>query len=116
VRQGCAVALGFIPDGDAGEEELLVLAEHGSEHDSSLVHQIRSAILERTGVRAHTVCVLAPGTLPRTSSGKLRRAEALRQFVAGELAAPRPVSPLRIAGAVARSTWAFARLRVTGAG
>ena len=112
VRQGCAVALGFQPDGGA-EEELLILAERASaDRDPALVGHIRAAILERTGVRAHTICVLAPGTLPRTSSGKLRRAEALRQFIAGELAAPRPVSRLRIAGAVARSAWAFAKLRV----
>ncbi|MDB4967273.1 MAG: AMP-binding protein [Myxococcales bacterium] len=112
VRQGCAVALGFQPDG-GGEEELLILAELGSEErDPTLGGRIRTAILERTGVRAHTVCLLAAGTLPRTSSGKLRRAEALRLFTAGELAAPRPVSRLRIAGAVARSAWAFAKLRV----
>jgi hypothetical protein len=61
------------------------------------------------------VQVLAPGTLPRTTSGKLRRAEALRQFVAGELTAPRVVSPLRLARAMARSTLAFARLRMENA-
>jgi acyl-CoA synthetase (AMP-forming)/AMP-acid ligase II len=115
VRQGCAVALGFQPDGGA-EEELLILAERASTGlDRTLVGRIRAAILERTGVRAHTICVLAPGTLPRTSSGKLRRAEALRQFTAGELAAPRPVSRLRIASAVARSAWEFAKLRVARA-
>jgi acyl-CoA synthetase (AMP-forming)/AMP-acid ligase II len=114
-RQGCAVALGFIPDGQ-GEEELLVLAEYaGKSAPGGLSEAIRTAILERTGVRAHTVCVLAPGTLPRTTSGKLRRAEALRQFIAGELAPPRPVSPLRLARAMVRSTLAFARLRVSGA-
>ncbi len=112
VRQGCAVALGFLPEG-GGEEQLLVLAELGSQsHDPSLVGRIRAAILEGTGVRAHTIRLLSPGTLPRTSSGKLRRAEALRQFVAGELAAPRPISRLRIAGAMARSALAFARLKV----
>jgi hypothetical protein len=32
------------------------------------------------------VAVVPPGTLPLTSSGKLRRGEALRRFLAGELA------------------------------
>jgi hypothetical protein len=105
------VALGFLPE-SGGEEELLILAEQTGASDPSLVGRIRAAILERTGVRAHTICLLPPGTLPRTSSGKLRRAEALRQFVAGELAAPRPISRLRIAGAMARSALAFARLKV----
>ena len=110
VRQGCAVALGFQPD-DGGEEELLILAERAAQYDPSLEEEIRAAILKRTGVRAHTVRILQPGTLPRTSSGKLRRAEALRQFVAGELSAPRAVSRLRLAGAMARSTLAFAKSR-----
>ena len=114
VRHGCAVAVGFIPgEGDARNadtEELLILAERAAMPSSplvlslSLTHEIRTAILARTGVRAHTVCVLAQGTLPRTTSGKLRRAEALRRFQAGELSAPRTVSKQRVAGAVFRST------------
>jgi acyl-CoA synthetase (AMP-forming)/AMP-acid ligase II len=113
VRQGCAVALGFMPAG-GGEEELLVLVET-SASDPTLANRVRTAILQRTGVRAHTVELLAPGTLPRTTSGKLRRAEALRRFVAGELSPPRKVSPLGLASAMARSTLAFARLRMTRA-
>ncbi|MBC7541157.1 MAG: fatty acyl-AMP ligase [Candidatus Sericytochromatia bacterium] len=116
VRQGCTVALGFIPQGSDGDEQLLILAEYaGKQAEPSLEGEIRSAILLRTGVRAHTVCVLAPGTLPRTTSGKLRRAEALRQYVTGTLTPPRPVSPWRLAGAMARSFFAFARLRVSDA-
>jgi fatty-acyl-CoA synthase len=113
VRPGCAVALGFVPlDADARSadgEALLILAERAgtspgeSPASISLPNEIRAAILERTGVRAHTVCVLAQGTLPRTTSGKLRRAEALRRFLAGELAAPRNVSKLRVGQGVARS-------------
>jgi fatty-acyl-CoA synthase len=117
VRHGCAVALGFLPDG--GEEQLLVLAEQGGDAAlpaGALEDRIRDAILERTGIRAHTVRILMPGTLPRTSSGKLRRAEALRQFTAGELVAPRRVSPSRLAAAIARSTLAFVGLRFRTAG
>jgi hypothetical protein len=58
--------------------------------------------------------VLEPGTLPRTSSGKLRRGETLRLHKAGELVPPAPVNALRLAGAVARSQLAFARLRRDG--
>jgi hypothetical protein len=66
-------------------------------------------VLERTGVRPHTVRLLAPGTLPRTSSGKLRRGEALRAFRAGTLAAPRKVTPWLLLGAMARSRWSLTR-------
>ncbi len=113
VRHGCAVALGFLPDG--GEEQLLILAERAGGSvvaAAALADRIRDAILARTGVRAHTVRVLAPGTLPRTSSGKLRRAEALRQFTAGELRAPARVTASRLVAAIARSTLAFVGLRL----
>ena len=117
VRPGCAVALGFMPtDGDA--EALLVLAERarGADpaEDVAIAAAVRRAVLERTGVAPHTVRVLAPGTLPRTSSGKLRRPEALRRFVAGTLAPPRSAGALRVAWEAARSRLAFARARRKG--
>ncbi len=74
---------------------------------------VRRAILEQTGIAPHTVALLAPGTLPRTSSGKLRRGEALRRWLAGELAPPAPVTALSLARALARSTLAYARARLS---
>jgi len=108
IRPGCAVALGFDPDGDG--EELLILAERAGqpEDDATVAEAARQAVLERTGVRPHTVSLLAPGTLPRTSSGKMRRGEALRRYLAGELAPPRKVTALGVARAVARSSLAYA--------
>ncbi len=71
--------------------------------------QIRSLVTERTGVRPHAVHLLAPGTLPRTSSGKLRRGEALRQLQAGELRPPDRVTLVHVAKETARSL--LARMR-----
>ena len=84
LRAGCSVAVGFVPVGADGEE-LAILAEHepGAVPAAELSEAIRAAVLERTGVRAHTVLVLSPGTLPRTSSGKLRRGEARRRLGGG---------------------------------
>jgi acyl-CoA synthetase (AMP-forming)/AMP-acid ligase II len=113
LRPGCAVALGFEPPGGAGEA-LLVLAERSrgaAGPDEILEDAARRAILDRTGVAPHTIRLLAPGTLPRTSSGKLRRREALRRFVAGTLDAPRPVTGLRIALEAARSQLGYLRAR-----
>ena len=115
VRAGCAVALGFVPDGEDGEQ-LLVLAERArasgpDDDDERMIDAIRRAILARTGIRPHTVRLLAPGTIPRTSSGKLRRGEALRRFLAGELDPPAKVSRLRILLEVLRSAVAFGRFR-----
>ncbi len=109
VRAGCAVALGFTPPGAEGEQ-LLILAEKARAPVLDLAERIRKAILDATGIRAHAVVVLDPGTLPRTSSGKLRRGEALRRFLAGELKPPHPVNPIRMARHLFRSAVAFAKM------
>jgi acyl-CoA synthetase (AMP-forming)/AMP-acid ligase II len=116
VRPGCAVAAGFAPDG-AGGEALLLLVERrkrAAEPDHAIEVAVRSAVLERTGIAPHTIRVLEPGTLPRTSSGKLRRAEAARRFAAGELSPPARANALTLAVHVARSQLAYARARRRG--
>lgn len=115
VRAGCAVALGFVPEGENGEQ-LLILAERarsGPADDGRTDEQIRQAILVQTLIRPHTVHLLDPGTIPRTSSGKLRRGEALRRFVAGELGPPSRVGRPRLLLEVLRSTFAFARVKAS---
>ncbi len=108
VRTGCAVAVGFRPEGEE-DEALVMLVEHTGAAPEGLDERVRAAVVAGTGVRPHTVCVLPPGTLPRTSSGKLRRGEALRRSLAGELTAPRKVGPLQLALEVARSALALRR-------
>ncbi len=103
VRPGCAAAIGF-PTAEG--EELVLLVETDGPAD---VDRIRSRVLEQTGVRPWEIHLLTPGTLPRTSSGKLRRGEALRQLQAGELRAPDRVSFLHVAKETARSF--LARMR-----
>ena len=71
--------------------------------------QVKARVNERTGIVPREVALLAPGTLPRTSSGKLRRAEALRQLLEGELQAPVPVTLLHLAREAARSILARPR-------
>jgi acyl-CoA synthetase (AMP-forming)/AMP-acid ligase II len=110
VRSGCTVAVGIVREGSDGEElALLVEVERGKSLDEDA---IRARVVELTGIRPELVKLLEPGTLPRTSSGKLRRGEALRQLTMGELRAPRKVTLLRMAREVALSTAAMARLRL----
>lgn len=107
VRPGCAVALGDMgPDG----ERLLVFVEF-REATEGLAEAVREAVLRATGLDAQLVLALEPGTLPRTSSGKLRRVEALRRWRAGELTPPRRVTPWMLAGAMAKSTLSAWRAR-----
>jgi hypothetical protein len=56
--------------------------------------------------------MLEPGTLPRTSSGKLRRGEARRLYLAGQLTPPRKTGPAQLSADLARSALAFARARL----
>jgi acyl-CoA synthetase (AMP-forming)/AMP-acid ligase II len=118
VRRGCAVAVSHLPEG-AEEEALLVLVESarrlaGGEARRRLAAACGRAVLGATGLSPQRVEVLEPGTLPRTSSGKLRRGEALALYLAGELHPPAPVTALRLAGALARSRLAYARAARAG--
>lgn len=105
LRPGGAVALGA--PGVDGAEALVVLAERArgaSEPDAALAERARRAIRERTGVAPDEVAILAPGTLPRTSSGKLRRSAARERHLAGTLRPPGRVNALTVAAALARAT------------
>jgi acyl-CoA synthetase (AMP-forming)/AMP-acid ligase II len=112
VRRGAAVAVGSTVDGLG--EQLFILAEKDSRSerpDEEIVEDIQGHILRGLSVMPHQVEILSPGTLPRTSSGKLRRSEALRQFLAGQLAAPARVTALRMLKEVGKSQLAWARFR-----
>jgi acyl-CoA synthetase (AMP-forming)/AMP-acid ligase II len=113
-RTGCAVAASWMPE-DADREELVVLVEAAREATAetrrALPEAVRRAVAAAVGPPPDRLEVLEPGTLPRTSSGKLRRAEALRRWLAGELTPPDAVSPWRLAKAMAGSAVALARLR-----
>lgn len=113
-RTGCAVAASWLPE-DADGERLVLFVEEARNATprqlEALPEACREAVLGAAGLAVDEVVVLEPGTLPRTSSGKLRRQEALRLWLAGELLPPEPVTALRIAGAMARSGLAYARYR-----
>jgi fatty-acyl-CoA synthase len=90
VRAGCAVAVSWLPE-DAPGEVLALFVEVSREASPEVVADLpeacRKAVLGATGLAVDHLELLPPGTLPRTSSGKLRRGETLRLYLAGELAA-----------------------------
>jgi acyl-CoA synthetase (AMP-forming)/AMP-acid ligase II len=109
LRVGCAVALSSMVEGQG--EQLLVLAERDPRSPrpgDEIAADIRSRILSGLSLAAHHVEILSSGTLPRTSSGKLRRSEALRQFVAGELVPPEKVTALKLLLEIGKSQLAWA--------
>lgn len=114
LRTGCAVALSWLPE-EAEGEVLWLFAETARDASPEVLEGLeqscQGAILQATGLVVDAVHLLEPGTLPRTSSGKLRRGETLRQYLADELQPPASASPLHLAGAMARSSLEFTKLR-----
>jgi acyl-CoA synthetase (AMP-forming)/AMP-acid ligase II len=109
VRTGCSAAVGLVVDDG---EQLAVFVERArgaGGDDAALAAQVARRITERTGLVAARVVVLAPGTLPRTSSGKIRRAETRRLWLAGALDAPKSANVARVLVELLRSRIAFAR-------
>ncbi len=113
LRAGCSAAVGALADDGAGEELWIFVerAHAARETDEAIEGAVRRRALERSGLHAARVIVLAPGTLPRTSSGKIRRSEALRLYRTGALTPPAHVSLPRLALEMLRSARAFARAR-----
>jgi acyl-CoA synthetase (AMP-forming)/AMP-acid ligase II len=94
VRSGCAAAASWLPEDAPGEILVLFVEasrEAAPEELAALPEACREAVLGATGLAVDRLEVLSPGTLPRTSSGKLRRGETLRLYLAGELATLGPV-------------------------
>jgi acyl-CoA synthetase (AMP-forming)/AMP-acid ligase II len=90
VREGRAVAVCRLDE--TGDGEKLMLFVEGRRNNSAedrrrLQDRCRAAVLDATGVAPDQVVVVDPGTLPRTSSGKLRRSESLRRFELGAIEA-----------------------------
>ena len=105
VRTGCAAAVGR--QGEDGEQ-LLVFVE-AREALPGLADTCREAVVRATGLDPALVVVLEPGTLPRTSSGKIRRGEALRRWERGELLPGGSVNAWTMAGTLARSMLGYLR-------
>ncbi len=85
VRQDGVVAVSHLPEGAVGEVLLLFVERVRAGTAADLPAACGEAVLASTGLRVDRVHVFDSGTLPRTSSGKLRRGEALRRHLAGEL-------------------------------
>jgi len=83
VRTGNVVA--FSVQEDTGEY-LVVIAETRTEEKSvQIAHGIRSHLVESIGVKPDEVLVVPAGTLPKTSSGKLKRNETRQLYQQGQI-------------------------------
>jgi len=79
VRPGCAVAVRL--DAGHARETFAVAVESNAYQDPAEVrrieHQVAHEVVSEVDVRPRNVVVLGPGTIPKTPSGKLRRANSV---------------------------------------
>lgn len=84
IRKGCVVAF---PTEDNGQERLAVAVElTGREPAADVAVAVRGAVAAYHEVRVHDVVVVRRGAVPKTSSGKVRRAQLKAAYDAGTLA------------------------------
>jgi acyl-CoA synthetase (AMP-forming)/AMP-acid ligase II len=83
VRDGCVAAVG-VPSPTTGTEDIVVLyetRETSAERLAEMARQVERAVRDATGLALDRLVPVAPNTIPKTSSGKVRRG-VIRQRVA----------------------------------
>jgi len=85
VRAGNVIAFGV--EGYKGKETLVVVAEAKAAAGQLdvLRHAVHDRCVQVVGLPPRDVMLVAPGTLPKTSSGKLQRAKCREQYLAETL-------------------------------
>ena len=87
VRKGCVVAFGA-QQAASGTERLVVVAETREESSSArqkIARDITEAVASAVGLPPDVVELVRPHSIPKTSSGKLRREETRRLYLAKSL-------------------------------
>lgn len=88
LRAGCAAA--FMVESD-GEETLVITQEVSKQARSEridlgeITDRVRARVARMHGLSLHRLVLVRPGQVPKTSSGKVRRAECRRLYLETEL-------------------------------
>ncbi|HET8644148.1 MAG TPA: AMP-binding protein, partial [Vicinamibacteria bacterium] len=115
IRRGCVVAFGVSAPG-LGTESLVVVAEtraaEGARREA-LVSAVIDRVSAAIGVPPDVVALVAPGAVPKTSSGKVRRAATREQYLRGALGRAERTPAWRRLRLLAAAGWAelWPRLR-----
>jgi 1-acyl-sn-glycerol-3-phosphate acyltransferase len=92
IRRGCVAAFG-VHDPVLGTERLVIVAET-RERDAPARDRLQQAVVEYVvgalGTPPDIVVIAGPGTVPKTSSGKIRRSVARDAYLKGILGRGRP--------------------------
>jgi fatty-acyl-CoA synthase len=87
IRRGCVVAMG-VAHAELGTERLVVVAETREEDPAErdrLVREVTDHVAAAVELPPDTVVLVPPGAVPKTSSGKLRRAATKDLYLSGHL-------------------------------
>jgi 3-oxoacyl-(acyl-carrier-protein) synthase/acyl carrier protein len=89
LRPGCGAA--FSVSRESGEEVVVVQevkrTSLRSLETDAVLGRIRAAVAASHGVDLHAIALVRPGTVPKTSSGKVRRRDCKEAFLSGALTA-----------------------------
>ena len=95
VRKGCVAAFGS-PDPRTGTERLVVVAETRVT-DPGQRRRMQAGVTEtvaaKVGIPPDDVALASPGTVPKTSSGKIQRRATRRLYERNEISGRGPVPP-----------------------
>ncbi len=110
LRRGCVAVFGS-PDPQSGTERVIVLAETRERDPAErerLREEIQKRAIELLGTPADDVALAPPQTVPKTSSGKIRRSSAREIYESGRFSGTRSVG-LQMARLAATGLWRRAR-------
>jgi len=112
-RKGCSAAVGYAGDEKKGEV-LWIFIERDKktnpEKEKKIAQKAASKVTRTTQLVPDSVIILDPGALPRTSSGKIKRREALRQYLSGTLAPPKDVGIFMMTAEMIRAKRALVKM------
>ena len=83
VRPGNVIAFGV--DGRKGRESIIVVAETKADDIDLTRKLVGACVLDTVGIPASEVILVQPGTLPKTSSGKLQRSLCRDRYLGEDL-------------------------------
>ncbi|MDI1478084.1 fatty acyl-AMP ligase [Polyangium sp. y55x31] len=119
VRKGNVIAFGTMK-GPSDRERVVIAFETGEKDEAAkkrLEADVRKAVQQSVGLTVDDVVPLAPGVLPKTSSGKLQRAKTRELYESGELlgrTSAREVDKLDLVKEIAKSQIGYFRHRLFG--
>lgn len=123
VRKGCVAAFGVV-EPRSGSEQVVIVAETkaaSAEERDAIEHRVIEKVTNAIGAPPDVVRLVEPGSVPKTSSGKIRRNDTRALYLSGGLGRQKgdsALARLKLGSLVAKSAaeTTMDRLRLFGRG